>query len=90
MDDQWEKEYQVVLEALTNLNHLADITGFEEKVGLRVIESCLQKHIESKTGFGFLSGGVTFCAMVPMRSIPFRIICLCGMNDELFRGGNNP
>ena len=84
VEDQWEKEYQVVLESLTNLRHLADITDFEEKVGLRVIKSCLQKHIEGKTGFGFLSGGVTFCAMVPMRSIPFKIICLCGMNDEAF------
>ncbi len=32
----------------------------------------------------FLSGGVTFCAMMPMRSIPFRIICCIGMNDGAF------
>lgn len=28
-----------------------------------------------------LSGGVSFCRMVPMRLIPFRVICLLGMND---------
>ena len=32
----------------------------------------------------FLSGGVTFCAMIPMRSIPFRVICCLGMNDAAF------
>ena len=32
----------------------------------------------------FLSGGVTFCAMLPMRSIPFKIICCIGMNDGAF------
>lgn len=32
----------------------------------------------------FLSGGVTFCRMVPMRLIPFRVICLLGMNDGEF------
>ena len=30
----------------------------------------------------FLSGGVTFGRMVPMRLIPFKVICLLGMNDS--------
>jgi len=30
------------------------------------------------------SGGITFCGMRPMRSIPFRVICLLGMNREVF------
>ncbi len=30
----------------------------------------------------FLAGGVTFCRMVPMRLIPFRVICLLGLNDR--------
>jgi exodeoxyribonuclease V gamma subunit len=32
----------------------------------------------------FLAGGVTFCRMVPMRLIPFRVICLIGLNDRDF------
>ena len=32
----------------------------------------------------FLAGGVTFCRMVPMRLIPFRVICLLGLNDRDF------
>ena len=29
----------------------------------------------------FLSGRVNFCTLMPMRAIPFRLICLMGMND---------
>jgi len=32
----------------------------------------------------FLTGRVTFCNMVPMRSVPFSVICLLGMNDGAF------
>ncbi len=30
------------------------------------------------------SGGITFCGMRPMRSIPFKVICLLGMNRSDF------
>ncbi|MFZ4580063.1 MAG: exodeoxyribonuclease V subunit gamma [Myxococcota bacterium] len=33
---------------------------------------------------GLLTGDVTFCALVPLRSIPFRVVCLLGMDDATF------
>jgi exodeoxyribonuclease V gamma subunit len=32
----------------------------------------------------FLSGKVNFCTLMPMRSIPFKVICVLGMNDGEF------
>ena len=32
----------------------------------------------------FLAGRVNFCTLMPMRSIPFRVVCLIGMNDAEF------
>jgi exodeoxyribonuclease V gamma subunit len=32
----------------------------------------------------FLAGGVTFCGLVPLRTVPFRVVCLIGMNDGAF------
>jgi exodeoxyribonuclease V gamma subunit len=29
----------------------------------------------------FLSGRVNFCTLMPMRAIPFKVVCLLGMND---------
>jgi exodeoxyribonuclease V gamma subunit len=31
-----------------------------------------------------MSGGVTFCSMLPMRTIPFRVVCLIGMNHDAY------
>lgn len=39
---------------------------------------------ESRTSSGFLRGRLTFCSMLPMRSIPFRAVCLLGLNDGVF------
>ncbi|OZG74666.1 exodeoxyribonuclease V subunit gamma [Hahella sp. CCB-MM4] len=38
----------------------------------------------------FLNGTVTFCAMVPMRSLPFKVVALLGMNQELFPRQDQP
>jgi exodeoxyribonuclease V gamma subunit len=40
---------------------------------------------------GYLGSGVTVCAMVPMRNVPFRVVCLLGLNDGEFpRSGAEP
>ena len=39
---------------------------------------------ESDARAPFLTGGVTFGRMVPMRLVPFKVICLLGMNDGEF------
>jgi exodeoxyribonuclease V gamma subunit len=40
-----------------------------------------QSLAEDDTRQPFLTGGITIARMVPMRLIPFRVICLLGMND---------
>lgn len=32
----------------------------------------------------FPSGGITFCGMVRLRALPFKVVCLLGMNDDAF------
>ena len=32
----------------------------------------------------FFAGGVTFCTLMPMRVLPFRIVCLVGMNEDAY------
>src|SRR5205823_93576 len=39
---------------------------------------------ESSSGAGFLSGQLTFCALKPMRSVPFKVVCLLGLNDTAY------
>ncbi|WP_036247894.1 exodeoxyribonuclease V subunit gamma [Methylobacter sp. BBA5.1] len=56
-----------------------------DDVELQVIISWLEGTIsERKSSHGFLRGQLTFCSMLPMRSIPFKVIALLGMNDGEF------
>jgi len=56
----------------------------QSPVSFLVIQRWLQSVVETSSSGGFLSGTMTFCSMLPMRSIPFRIICLLGLNDGEF------
>ncbi len=54
-------------------------------VPLEVIRAWLETTAqESKSSAGFLRGQLTFCSMLPMRSIPFQAVCLLGLNDGVF------
>ena len=41
-------------------------------------------------GRNFLSGGITFCEMLPMRSVPFRVIGILGLNHSSFPRQHSP
>ena len=57
-------------------------TAFEDPVTLEVIQAHLEKRIGHEAlSFGFISSGVTFCTLLPMRSIPFQVVCMLGLND---------
>ena len=56
--------------------------GFELPVDLAVArEAWLSGVDEPGPGRRFRAGGVTFCTLLPMRAIPFEVVCLLGMND---------
>ncbi len=63
----------------------AEAAGFDGEVELAALRPLIESALQhAAPGRGFLSGGITFCAPVPMRSIPFRVVCLLGMNDVDF------
>lgn len=54
-------------------------------IGFPVIHAWLNLSArESRTSSGFLRGQLTFCSMLPMRSIPFKVVCLLGLCDGVF------
>ena len=60
-------------------------------VDLSVPRSWLNSALGGKVpSGGFLTGAVTFCAMVPMRCLPFRVIALLGFNDGAFPRESRP
>ncbi|MCP4808076.1 MAG: exodeoxyribonuclease V subunit gamma [Proteobacteria bacterium] len=80
-DDEYAWQHQQVRGVVADFaEHVSDET-FE----LDVVRAHLGGFFEeSMPARGFLSGQVTFCAMVPMRSIPFRVVCLLGMDEQAY------
>ncbi len=60
-------------------------SGFNEKVPFPVIlERVLPKLAEAPSGKAVLRGRVTFSGLNPMRNVPFRAVCVLGMDDQKF------
>ena len=56
--------------------------GLEEELPLTVVrEAWLAGLDQGRLSQRFLAGSVNFCTLMPMRAIPFKIVCLLGMND---------
>ncbi|KJR99363.1 MAG: hypothetical protein VR65_16430 [Desulfobulbaceae bacterium BRH_c16a] len=85
-DEQQLVELQAILaEPAESIGHFHTST-----VGYAVIREWLNLSAkESRSSSGFLRGQLTFCSMLPMRSIPFRVVCLLGLNDGVFPKNDN-
>jgi exodeoxyribonuclease V gamma subunit len=82
-DTAWQ--HQELLEALRTLSGRAQEAGYDQPIASPALRGLLFDTINgARPARGFLMGGVTFCSMVPLRSIPFRIVCLVGLGDGEF------
>ena len=56
--------------------------GFDEAVPVAVLREGWLGGVDVGHSSGrFLAGGVTFCTLLPLRAVPFEVVCLLGMND---------
>ncbi|MEA1947199.1 MAG: exodeoxyribonuclease V subunit gamma [Thermodesulfobacteriota bacterium] len=84
-DEDSEREIQVLRRILDEMSQAEELSGFDRPIEIEVVKSFLENLLECVNfGTGFISSGVTFCAMLPMRSIPFKVVCLVGMNMDAF------
>ncbi|CAH0168203.1 exodeoxyribonuclease V subunit gamma [Pseudomonas mediterranea] len=56
--------------------------GLQDELPLTVVrEAWLAGLDQGRLSQRFLAGAVNFCTLMPMRAIPFSLVCLLGMND---------
>jgi len=80
-----EPELHILRNILEDMPKKEALSGFEKTIKIEVVKSFLWGLLENEhLRRGFISGGVTFCAMLPMRSIPFKVVCLVGMNSDAY------
>lgn len=84
-DDDTARELAEISRLIDELAQQEQQSGYGGQVSFAVIRALVNSRLEEEQkGLGFMTGGVTFCAMLPMRSIPFKVIAMIGMNDGAF------
>jgi exodeoxyribonuclease V gamma subunit len=91
VDDEERMQLQAIREAIsklkTELNEAGQVTPLNTQVLQNWFNSTLS---ESRVGQRYLAGSVNFCTLMPMRSIPFKVVCLVGMNDGIYPRVQHP
>ncbi len=74
IETQWQQILQFGLQSF-----------YPDKVSVTLLRDELTSRLEEeRVSQRFLAGSVNFCTLMPMRSIPFKVICLLGMNDGVY------
>ncbi len=81
-DDNDRNALAALDQALNDWVRACGEAGFAEAVPLAVARSAWLEALKApRLEQRFRAGGVTFCTLMPMRAIPFKAVCLLGMND---------
>lgn len=82
---------QALRDAVTELREQARLAADEAVHEFSVMQAWLKRQVQGlESRRGFLHGAVTVCAMVPMRSLPFRVIAVLGLDDGVFPRHQKP
>ncbi len=61
------------------------------KLHRELLQQWLSDYFDNSQGAQrYFTGGITFCGMRPMRSVPFKVIVMLGMNEHDFPRHNKP
>ena len=85
VEDDREPELRQLRRVIDSLGETATLSAYADPVPLDVLLAHLEQALaNTESGSGFVVGCVTFCALQPMRTVPFRVVCLVGMNDTAY------
>lgn len=76
---------QMIEQTISQFSKQVQTAGYESPIGLALVRESLSDKFSTPDALNqFLTGQVTFSSMVPMRSVPFKMICILGLNDGAF------
>ncbi|MEY3289885.1 MAG: hypothetical protein RLZZ419_2127 [Pseudomonadota bacterium] len=82
--EEERKTLEILTRSLARWGEICEQAGLtdQDNLPLNVVrEAWLATIDEPNLQQRFLSSRINFCTLMPMRAIPFRLICLLGMND---------
>ncbi|AGH81681.1 exodeoxyribonuclease V subunit gamma [Psychromonas sp. CNPT3] len=84
-DDDNHAIFTLIRDQIDVLMNATEQAEFEQPIALVVLLEFFETHLSSQSNSQrFLTGPVNFCTLMPMRSIPFKVVCLLGMNDGVY------
>jgi exodeoxyribonuclease V gamma subunit len=82
-EDEANEDYAVLIEKLSKYNELNEL--MEESVAYEIFSYNIVASLEADSRSSlFINDGITFCSLIPMRSIPFRVVAMLGMDNDNF------
>lgn len=84
-DEATSRDFQALRGVVERLSHINASAVYRDEIPFEVVRQFLSDSLNRTAyGTGFMAGDVTFCAMLPMRSIPAKVICILGMDHDAF------
>ena len=84
-DEQDEIILNQIRKTLEQLHQQLIDSQYNQPLSWAIMRDYLSdKLASSRSSQRFMVGAVNFCTLMPMRSIPFRTVCLLGMNDGVY------
>ena len=84
-DEQDEVPLNAIRQTLQGLQEQLSDSHYNQPLSAAVMADYLINGInQQRSSQRFMVGAVNFCTLMPMRSIPFSVVCLLGMNDAAY------
>lgn len=81
--DDTDQDHQRLVKTLSSYRLVEE--WMPEPVSYEVFSRSLLQTLRSASSSGaYVSGGITFCALIPMRSIPFKVVAMLGLDYDKF------
>jgi len=79
LSDEVQRLMDQSISSISEQVHYAD---FEQEISFTIVAEVIGAGFEKeRVSQRFLAGKINFCTLMPMRSIPFKVVCMMGMNE---------
>jgi exodeoxyribonuclease V gamma subunit len=90
-NDDEQSQILTIRNALASLSEELTEAGHQGQLNIEVLKQWFNQTLnDSRVGQRYLAGSINFCTLMPMRSIPFKVVCLLGMNDGVYPRVQHP
>lgn len=90
-DDREQLDLEAVRDVISEWVRDQSLAGMQDAVPVEVVHALLTSEFSRASGGQrFLNGAVNICTLMPMRTVPFRVVCLLGMNEKDYPHREHP